>query len=83
MISELVTRKMSRNTIRNAICVMRKMFNEAIEAELVESNPATRLGRFIRTAKTPDVKGISLVQEKSDSFWKPPMMSARSIIHSS
>ena len=68
MISELVTRKMSRNTIRNAICVVRKMFNEAIEAELVESNPAMRLGRFTRTAKTPDVKSLCLIQEEVRQF---------------
>jgi integrase len=47
---------------------MRKLFNEAIEAELVESNPAARLGRFTRIAKTPDTKGVSLTQEEVRQF---------------
>ena len=68
MISDLIAKNLSRNTIRNAICVVRKIFNEAIETELVESNPATRLGSFTRTAETPDVKGISLIQEEVGQF---------------
>jgi integrase len=68
MIGDLITRNLSRNTIRNAICVVRKLFNEAIEAELVESNPAARLGRFTRIAKTPDTKGVSLTQEEVRQF---------------
>jgi hypothetical protein len=42
----------SRNTVRNAFCVIRGIFNDAIEANIIEVNPAARLGRFTRTAKT-------------------------------
>jgi site-specific recombinase XerD len=60
MINDLVAKELSRNTVRNALCVVRGIFNEAIEAGIVEVNPAARLGRFTWTAKTAEVKGISL-----------------------
>ena len=56
MINELVGRDLSRNTGRNAPCVIRGIFNDAIEGGIVEMNPAARLGRFTRTAKTAEVK---------------------------
>jgi|HubBroStandDraft_6_1064221.scaffolds.fasta_scaffold258054_1 integrase len=60
LISDLIDKDLSRNTIRNALCVIRGMFNYAIEEGLIESNLAARLGRFTRSAKTPDTKGTSL-----------------------
>ena len=44
LISELIAKNLSRNTIRNALCVIRGMFNQAIESDLLKSNPAARLG---------------------------------------
>jgi site-specific recombinase XerD len=46
MINELSAKKLSRNTVRNAFCVIRGIFNDAIEANIIEVNPAARLGRF-------------------------------------
>jgi integrase len=60
LINDLISKDLSRNTIRNALCVIRSLFNYAIEEGLVDSNPAARLGRFTRSAKTPDTKGTSL-----------------------
>ena len=68
MINELVAKELSRNTVRNALCVIRGIFNEAIEAGIVEVNPAARLGRFTRTAKTSEVKGISLTPAEAAQF---------------
>jgi integrase len=68
LINELVTKDLSRNTVRNALCVIRGIFNEAIEAGIVEVNPASRLGRFTRTAKTAEVKGISLTPVEAQQF---------------
>jgi integrase len=68
MINELIAKELSRNTVRNALCVIRGIFNEAIEAGIVEANPATRLGRFTRTAKTAEVKGISLTPAEAEQF---------------
>jgi len=40
-----IAKELSRNTVRNALCVIRGIFNEAIEAGIVEVNPAARIGR--------------------------------------
>jgi hypothetical protein len=42
--------------------------SEAIEMGIVEVNPAARLGRFTRIAKTAEVKGISLTSTEADQF---------------
>jgi integrase len=68
MINELIAKDLSRNTIRNALCVTRGMFNQAIESGLIESNPAARLGRFTRTAKTPYTKGTALMTGEVEKF---------------
>ena len=47
---------------------VRGIFNEAIEAGIAEANPAARLGRFTRTAKTAEVKGISLTPAGAEQF---------------
>ena len=68
MINELVAKDLSRNTVRNALCVIRGIFNDAIEGGIVEVNPAARLGRFTRTAKTAEVKGTSLTPAEAEQF---------------
>ena len=68
LIGDLVEKGLSRNTIRNMICVLRGMLNEAIELGLVTTNPAARIGRFTRTAKSPDSKGISLTVSEAEEF---------------
>jgi integrase len=50
------------------LCVIRGLFNYAIEEGLVESNPAARLGRFTRSAKTPESKGIALTSMEVKHF---------------
>lgn len=66
MINELVTKNLSRNTIRNALCVITGMINQAIEGGLLGSNPASRLGRFTRTAKSAEKKGVSFALQMGD-----------------
>jgi integrase len=68
MINELVAKNLSRSTIRNALCVIRGMFNQAIEGGLLDFNPAARLGRFTRTAKSAQSKGVSLTAEEVQTF---------------
>jgi len=68
MINALIEKALSRNTVRNALCVIRGIFNEAIEAGIVEVNPAARLGRFTRIAKTTEVKGVSLTPSEAEQF---------------
>jgi integrase len=70
LISDLISRELSRNTIRNALCVIRGLFNYAIEEGLIESNPAARLGRFTRSAKTAEAKGVALTTKEVQRFLK-------------
>lgn len=38
--------KLARNTVRNVFASLRAIFTQAVEDELIEMNPAIRLGRF-------------------------------------
>ena len=68
LINALIGKELSRNTIRNTLCVIRGLFNYAIEEGLLESNPAARLGRFTRTAKTAETRGIALAAKEVRQF---------------
>jgi integrase len=68
LINDLISKDLSRNTIRNVLCVIRGLFNYAIEEGLIESNPAARLGRFTRSAKNTEAKGIALTAMEVRQF---------------
>jgi integrase len=68
MISDLIAKKLSRGTIKHAIAVIRKMFNDAIESGIVQSNPAARLGRFTRAAHTSEKAGVALTAVETQRF---------------
>ncbi len=70
LINHLISRDLSRSTIRNALCVIRGLFNYAIEEGLLESNPAARLGRFTRSARTAETKGVALTSKEVQQFLK-------------
>jgi len=70
LINHLISEDLSRNTIRNTLCVIRSLFNYAIEEGFVEFNPAARLGRFTRSARTPETKGIALTTMEVRQFLK-------------
>src|ERR1017187_225790 len=68
LISAVISKALARANVRNALSVLRGIFNHAIEEGLLESNPATNLGRFTRTAKAPKVKGVALTIEDVEQF---------------
>jgi integrase len=68
MIAEMIDKKLSRGTIKNAIAVVRNMFNQAIEAGIVQSNPAARLGRFTRAAGNKEQAGAALTRKEVERF---------------
>ena len=70
LISEMISKELARATVRNALSVLRSIFNHAIEDGLFGANPAARLGRFTRTAKTPKVTGVALTIEEVETFLK-------------
>jgi integrase len=67
-IGDLVAKGLTRSTVRNALSILRGIFNHAIEDGLFESNPAANLGRFTRTAKSSEVKGVALTPEEVEKF---------------
>jgi integrase len=68
MIADLIAKKLSRGTIKHAIAVIRRMFNEAIESGIVQANPAARLGRFTRAAGSSEKKGVALTAGETQQF---------------
>ncbi len=67
-IGQLLTKGLTRSTIRNAISILRGIFNQAIEDGLFEANPAANLGRFTRAARSSGVKGVALTSEEVEQF---------------
>ena len=67
-IGHLLAKGLTRSSIRNAISIVRGIFNQAIEDGLIESNPAANLGRFTRAARTSGVKGVALTPEEVEKF---------------
>jgi integrase len=68
LIHDMISKELARSTIRNALSVLRGIFNQASEDGLLESNPAARLGRFTRAAKTSEAKGLALTPEEVETF---------------
>jgi integrase len=70
LIGAMVSAGLSRSTLRNTISVLRCVLNHAIEDGLLESNPAANLGKFTRSARQADPKGISLTPQEIAKFLK-------------
>jgi len=66
-LSGLAKTGLSRNTLRNTLCTLRVILNQAIEDELVDCNPAARLGRFAKTEK-PKFQATALIRQESEAF---------------
>ena len=58
-------RKLSRNSIRLILCSLRTILNHAIEDELIETNPAARLGRSTKTEK-PKRQAQAMTREEAE-----------------
>ena len=66
-------RFLSKETIRNIIAALRAAFTEAVEGNVVSSNPATRLGKFYKEA--PDFR------EEIDPFTADEVSTLLQITH--
>jgi integrase len=67
-IGQLVAKGLTRSTVRNAISILRSIFNQGIEDGIFEANPAATLGKFTRSAKSSTLKGIALTPEEVEKF---------------
>jgi len=68
-LADLSSSGLSRNTMRNTICVIRGMFNHALEDGLVDNNPAAKLGRFAKSDK-PNFQATALTPDEAEEFLK-------------
>ena len=68
LIAEMIRRDYTKGTIRNTIAAVRKMYNEAIEAGLVTTNPASKMGRYMKAARTNEKKGVALTGIEIEQF---------------
>jgi integrase len=68
LIAEMITQDFAKGTIRNTIAAVRKMYNEAIEAGLATTNPAAKLGRYMKAARSSENKGIALTPSEVQQF---------------
>jgi integrase len=60
LIKGLVEKKLTRSSVRNAISIVRSLYNQAIDDGHLEFNPAVNLGRFTRQANSSKLKGVAL-----------------------
>ncbi len=58
---------LSRNTLRNTLCTIRVILNQAIEDGLIDKNPAARLGRFTKS-DAPKFQATPLTREECNRF---------------
>ena len=57
----------SRNTLRLIVCALRSVLNSAVEDEIIESNPATRVGKFAKNDK-PAQKASAMSRSETQQF---------------
>jgi integrase len=75
----------SKNTLRLIVCALRTVLNAAVEDGLIESNPASRVGRFAKSEKPPQ-KASAMTREEAEKFlvgvddicpeWRPLFLTA-------
>ena len=59
--------RFSRNTLRLIVCALRIVLNAAVEDGILESNPASRIGKFAKSEK-PDHQASAMTREEADKF---------------
>jgi len=68
LVTALIAKNLSRSTVRNAVSVVRGIYNQAIDDELVTANPAANLGRLTKTARKAEPKGVALTEQEVVKF---------------
>jgi hypothetical protein len=59
--------KFSRNTLRLIISALRAVINAALEDGIVDSNPASKVGKFAKTEK-PARQACAMTREETEEF---------------
>ena len=66
-LSRLAKSGLSRNTLRNTLCTLRVILNQAVEDDLLDRNPAARLGRFTKSDK-PRFQATALTESEAETL---------------
>ena len=67
IVNKLKVRKFSRNTLRLVLCVLRSVLRAALEDGLIATNPASKVGRFIKTDK-PVHQASAMTRDEAERF---------------
>jgi integrase len=59
--------KFSRNTLRLIVCALRTVLNAALEDGLIDSNPASKVGKFAKTDKPPQ-QASAMTRKEAEDF---------------
>ena len=59
--------KLSRNSLRLIVCTLRVIMNHAVEDEIVDANPAAKLGKFSKSKKAQR-EATALTREETELF---------------
>ncbi len=65
IVNEVSVPTFSRNTLRLIVCVLRGILNTALEDGLIEANPASRVGKFIKSEK-PAHQGSVMTRDEAE-----------------
>jgi integrase len=66
-IAHLSGRGLAKNTIRLAVASLRVVLSAAVEDGILASNPAVRLGQFVKTDK-PEQEALAMQPEEAEQF---------------
>ena len=67
LVNEIPAPKFSRNTLRLIVCALRTVLNAAVEDGLIESNPASKVGKFAKTDKPAHQAG-AMTRDEGEKF---------------
>jgi integrase len=59
--------KFSKNTLRLIVCALRNVLNAAVEDGLIESNPASKVGKFAKSEK-PARQASAMARDDAERF---------------
>lgn len=66
-LAELSQCGLTRGTVANVLSVVRSIFNYAVDDEIINANPAARLGRFKKNSDTT-FEGTTLTSKEVELF---------------
>jgi integrase len=67
VVDDIIVPRFSRNTLRLIVCALRCVLAAAVEDGIIESNPASRIGKFARTEK-PARQASAMTRTEAEKF---------------